>query len=70
MTKQKIIRDAGGAVINIGDWDFMIELAYDEESEQDVEIVHNPLPPGAYEDEADIVTLADGGLRAITENGE
>ena len=53
----KIVRDAQHNVINIGPWDHMVEVAPDGTS---VEL--NPLPPGAYEDEAEVVTGWDGGL--------
>ncbi|PHQ63174.1 MAG: hypothetical protein COC10_07660 [Sphingobium sp.] len=58
MTIMTIIRNAEGAVINIGPWDYMIE------GREDGDIVHNPLPDGAYEDQAEIVERADGGLEA------
>lgn len=44
----KIIRDADGNCINIGAW-------VDEGGE-------NPMPEGAYEDDAEIITGYDGGL--------
>lgn len=47
-----VIRDSSGHIINIGPWDYQIE-----EGE-----VTNPLPEGAYEDVAEIVTGWDGGL--------
>jgi hypothetical protein len=46
--KMKIIRDKDGALINIGAWD-------DKEGQ-------NPLPEGATEHEAEVVTGYDGGL--------
>jgi hypothetical protein len=58
MTIMTIIRNAEGAVINIGPWDYM------NEEREDGDIVHNPLPDGAYEDQAEIVERADGGLEA------
>lgn len=53
----KIIRNAQGACINIGPWDYMVEQAPDGTSQ-----VLNPLPDGAYEDDAEVVTGYDGGL--------
>lgn len=44
----KIIRDADGNCINIGDWD-------DINGE-------NSIPDGAYEDDAEIITGYDGGI--------
>lgn len=44
----KIIRDAAGTCINIGDWN---DLSGE-----------NLLPEGAYEDDAEITTGYDGGL--------
>ena len=49
----KIIKDKDGNLINIGDWDYQI----DEDKKQ-----HNPLPEGATEHDAEIVTGYDGGL--------
>jgi hypothetical protein len=46
--KMKVIKDKDGVVINIGDWDDAAGT--------------NPLPDGAYEDEAEVVTGYDGGL--------
>lgn len=53
----KIIRNAQGECINIGPWDFMVDQAPDGTS-----VALNPMPEGAYEDEADVVTGKDGGL--------
>jgi hypothetical protein len=46
-SKMKIIRDIDGNLINIGDWD-------DKEGT-------NPLPEGAFEDDAEVVVGYDGG---------
>jgi hypothetical protein len=46
-SKMKIIRDKNGNLINIGDWEDM-EGA-------------NPLPEGAFEDDAEVVVGYDGG---------
>lgn len=44
----KIYKDANGNLINIGEWDDLGGT--------------NPLPSGAYEEDAEIVTGPDGGL--------
>lgn len=44
----KIYRDKDGNCINIGDWDDKEGL--------------NPIPDGAYEDEAEVIKGWDGGL--------
>lgn len=65
MTTKKIYRDAQGKCINIGEWDYMV----DENRK-----IRNPLPAGAYEDQADVIVGWDGGLyvsddpRAIAPN--
>jgi hypothetical protein len=67
MTKMKVIRSSTGAIINIGDWDYCEQeipsLLLDAKGQpiQKKERL-NPLPEGAYEDEADIVRGYDGGL--------
>jgi len=43
----KIIRDKDGNLINIGDWEDMEGT--------------NPLPDGAFEDDAEVVVGYDGG---------
>jgi hypothetical protein len=76
--KMKVIKDKEGSVINIGEWDYMVEeriekldppkdVALSEEQLEQfklrvVQIVKNPMPDGAYEDEAEVVTGPDGGL--------
>lgn len=97
MAKMKVFRDAEGAIINIGDWDYMevsdtIEVTVPVERQAPIKLpdggfmtdasgnmmtrpfmdevieprikvtVNNPIPEGAYEDEADIVRGDDGGL--------
>lgn len=108
--KTKVIRDAAGAVINIGPWDYQMEpimaddhdkpiyckgepimaddldkpiyvdgeptgtfkqrvVAYEQilvgyGQKQVGERARNPLPDGAHESEADVVTGGDGGLYA------
>jgi len=49
----KIIKDKDGNLINIGDWDFKVD-----ENQR----VKNPLPEGATEHDAEVVTGYDGGL--------
>jgi len=80
MTMMKIYRDASGNLINIGEWDFLIE-EYTEAApipdgwtpESNIPLpeeclpvkktrIRNPLPEGAYEDQAEVVKGSDGGL--------
>lgn len=56
MTKMKIYRDAQGNCINIGEWDYMFNESNN---------ITNPLPVGAYEDQADVITGWDGGLYLV-----
>jgi sulfur relay (sulfurtransferase) DsrC/TusE family protein len=53
----KIIKDKDGNLINIGDWDYKID-----ESLLEDERIKNPLPEGATEHDAEVVTGFDGGL--------
>jgi hypothetical protein len=53
----KIYRDASGKCINIGEWDLKIDFTL-----PDGERITNPIPEGAYEDQAEVVTGWDGGL--------
>lgn len=55
----KIYRDSTGAVINIGDWDYCVEIADDG-----AVIVSNPLPVGAVESDEEVVRGWDDGLYA------
>lgn len=74
--KMKVIRNAVGEIINVGDWDYQREPVFandlskpifqgDEivayEQKQLPDRVQNPLPEGAYEDVADIIEAEDGG---------
>lgn len=52
----KIYRNAEGKCINIGDWDYQVEIV------DGVEITRNPFPEGAIEHDAEVVTGYDGGL--------
>lgn len=70
MTKMLVIRDAAGNVINIGPWDYLPEDRETGLVDQDgVPIVKavatNPLPDGAYKDEAEVETLPDGSRRVV-----
>lgn len=74
----KVIKNSEGQVINIGDWDYMIEekiekidppkdVALTEEELRQykpkiVQVVKNPFPDGAYEDDVEVITGPDGGL--------
>ena len=49
--------DQDGKLINIGPWDYQLEQA-DEASEP---VAQNPLPDGAYSEEREVFTDADGG---------
>lgn len=51
----KIYRDGEGKCINIGDWDYQVEIV------RGVETVRNPLPEAVYEDDTEIVVGWDGG---------
>lgn len=57
MTMMKIYRDADGKCINIGDWDYKIDESLPEDKR-----IKNPLPEGATEHDAEVVTGFDGGL--------
>jgi hypothetical protein len=81
--KMKVIKDKNGKVINIGEWNYMIEdkiekldpptdvVLTEEEFEQyklkTVQIIKNPMPEGAYEADAEVVVGEDGGLYVVTE---
>lgn len=67
MTKMKVIRDTEGKVINIGPWDYMeMALATDDLDKNGntvmQTVITNPMPSGAREGTADIITGWDGGL--------
>lgn len=53
----KIYKDARGKLINIGSWDAM-----PERRPNGATVYLNPLPAGAVESEAEVVTGWDGGL--------
>jgi hypothetical protein len=52
----KIYRNAEGKCINIGDWDYQVEMV------NGVEITRNPFPKDATEHDVEVVTGYDGGL--------
>lgn len=58
MIEMPVIKSADGEVINIGAWDY----CHVENDAGDL-VETNPLPEGAYEDVAEVVKTADGGLR-------
>lgn len=61
MTMMKVIRDANGKVINIGDWDCRIHIEpMPDGSEMEVE--GNPYPEGATESQENVIVGWDGGL--------
>jgi hypothetical protein len=76
--KKTVIKDAGGAVINIGTWDYKLIPVMGDDPDKPIhddageivgyaqtqvdEFASNPLPAGAYEEEADVVEGVDGGL--------
>lgn len=77
--KTKVIRDAAGTIINIGDWDYQREPVFVNDlahpifdrgeivgylKKQLPDRVHNPLPDGAYEDQANVIEAQDGGRHA------
>jgi hypothetical protein len=78
----KVIKDKDGNVINIGEWNYMIEdkiekldppkdvVLTEEELEQyklkTIQVIKNPMPEGAYEDVAEVVVGEDGGLYVVT----
>jgi len=53
----KIIKDKNGNLINIGDWDYALDNGVET----------NPLPDGAYEEDAEVVTASDGGRYLSTD---
>jgi hypothetical protein len=55
--QMKVIKNSDGRVINIGPWDYCVSR--DDNGD---EIITNPMPPGAYEAEADVVQGWDSGL--------
>ncbi|WHQ72517.1 hypothetical protein [Methylorubrum extorquens] len=73
MTKMTVLRNASGAVENIGAWEFVYietprldeagEPMRDEDGKPIMDrVVSNPMPDGLVKDEADIIEGPDGGL--------
>lgn len=78
MKTMKVIKNADGQVINIGEWDYMHQeqivqkklnmseitpdTNMDDYKPKTVLVIKNPMPEGAYESEADVITGSDGGL--------
>lgn len=54
----KIYRNAQGACVNIGEWDYQIKIV------DGVETIYNPLPNDFVESNEEVVTGWDGGLYA------
>lgn len=70
MTKRKVIRNMDGAIINIGEWDYVYVDEPTALLNRDGQPITkrkalNPLPEGAYEDDADIIEGWDGGLYEV-----
>ena len=51
----KIYCNAQGTCINIGEWDYKIEIV------DGVETINNPLPKGAIESDEEVIVGWDGG---------
>lgn len=71
----KVIKNAEGHVINIGEWDYrpkeQTALKHNPETggysvETEI-VVRNPLPDGAFEDEVEVIEGYDGGLYLATD---
>lgn len=56
-----VLKDAAGNVINIGDWDYMYVMQADNQF-----VPTNPIPEGAYWEEAEIEVQANGA-RVVVE---
>lgn len=56
-----VLKDASGQVINIGDWDFMYVLNDDGQA-----VATNPIPDGAWWDQAEI-EVQQNGARVVVE---
>lgn len=54
----KIYRNAQGACVNIGEWDFQVAIV------DGVEKIQNPLPQDVAESDEEVVIGWDGGLYA------
>lgn len=78
-----VIKDIDGKVINIGPWDYKMGPVMGDDLEKPIkdrfgktiayeqkqvgEVPTNPLPDGAYEDQADVVEGPDGGFYVATD---
>lgn len=62
-----VIRDNEGKVINIGEWDYMVEYVEDNVTGEVMQVINNPLPEGATSEVEEIVTLDDGGKAAANQ---
>lgn len=62
----KVIRDAFGKVINIGDWDYNIHIEIGPDGFE-YDAVGNPLPAGAVESDEEVIESPDGGLYVKSE---
>lgn len=47
-----------GEIINVGDWDYLITL-----DEDDNEVINNPIPDGAIEEDIEFIRDAKGRVR-------
>lgn len=56
----KIYRDTNAKCINIGAWDY--KITQNLVNGQIVDVETNPLPEGAYEDDAEVLQREDGSL--------
>lgn len=61
MATMKVIRNAAGDVINIGDWNYQIYV-----DDDGANVITNPMPVGATEANEDVGTRFDGGLEATS----
>ena len=68
--------DASGQLINIGEWDTMPEQVEVSPAQCDEDgnlispavyetVERNPIPPGAYSEDREVVQEADGGWRVV-----
>lgn len=51
-----------GQIINVGDWDYCVSL-----DEEGLEVINNPLPEGATEEDIDFVQDAKGRIRHLND---
>ena len=60
----RVIRDAEGKVINIGEWDFVI-VDTENGNHKKIPTVTNPLPLGSVVSDEEVVTGWDNGLYTL-----